>query len=159
MAIIAYSPACGYHTLGGNLMALVLAGKLLAMRRENSKLTLTIRPTTTTQQDGKTLVVMMEDEGTDKFPRCGQVVATVADPLRVEIGGNEADPFHQLIQGTVIGETVRLAMNVCDAVIEVSANTPATPPETGKVIIPEVRRDRVGGIRRYTLVSFQRGGL
>jgi hypothetical protein len=93
-------------------MALVLTGKLLAMRRERSgrmeRVTLEIRPTTTTQQDGKTLVVMVED--TDEVPRCRQVVATRPDPIPVVIDWNDSDWLLQFIEDTPIENTVRLAV-------------------------------------------------
>lgn len=132
-------------------MALVLAGKLLVIRRDTKRLTLTIRPTTTTQQDGKTLVVMMED--TDNLPRCGRVIATGADPIQVEvkIDWKDGHSLLQFIQDTAIDQTVRLALT--PEGYDVNGGLHCTIRPAGG----EGKEKPDDGT--YTLVSFQRGGL
>ncbi len=119
-------------------MALVLAGKLLAMRREIDKLTLTIRPTTTIQQDGKKLAVMMEDDGSVGPSRSGHVIVAGADSIEVVIDWNIIHSLLSLlefIQNTAIDQTVRLAVDATGSLNVTINDTP------------------------HRLVSFQRGSL
>lgn len=127
-------------------MALVLAGKLLAICCDTRKnLTLKIRPTTTIQQDGKTFVVMIEEPPADPaatssvaLRRVGHVFATDEGRIDVLIEYKDGDSLVEFIQATPVDQTVRLA---------VKKGTKATVP---KVTISK---------KTYTLVSFRRGGL
>lgn len=119
-------------------MALVLAGKLLAIWRDTNKtLMLTIRPTTTIQQDGKTFVVMIEETGSAALTP-SHVFPTDEGRIDVKIVYNGGYSLVEFIQATPIDQTVRL---------EVSPGITAAMP------IVDILT------KLYTLVSFRRGGL